>query len=358
MAWHGRAFWDADLWTFPVVALLQPQLGRCFTSYRAQTIAGAQRNAAARGYEGACWAWESAETGDEKVPAPMVHHQRHINACVALAQWWDYLITNDEAYFTEHGAPIIIESARYFASRVHFNAEAHRYELLHIKCPDEFAGIRDNNATTNYACVETLRLAQRACAHLGEEADPKWQDIIDHMWIPMDDINQRILEYEGFDEFGEYSSGKAKLKQADATLLVYPWNMPMSDTVKANTLAYYRELYTNDKIMMGSAIDGIVDCELNNADGAWAAFCDLLPHFRGPFLLASESPVNETLSFITGLGGLLQLVMMGFAGVRVTDAGLQHKPCVPEQLGGLQLHGVFYRGESSDIDYTAPIAAS
>lgn len=349
MGWHGRAFWDADLWTFPVIGLLHPDLGRCFTDYRVNTLAGAQRNAAARGYAGACWAWESAETGDEKVPAPMVHHQRHINACVALAQWWDRLISGDEAWFRGGGATVIVDSARYFASRVHWNDEAQRYELLHIKCPDEFAGIRDNNATTNYSCVATLRMAQQVCELIGDEPDPLWQRIIDHMWIPVDEANRRILEYEGFDEFNEYSRGLMKLKQADATLLVYPWAMPMDDDIKANTLAYYRNLYSDNKIMMASAIDGIVDCELGDADQAWSALCDLLPHFRGPFLLTSESPVNECISFITGIGGLLQLVVMGFAGLRITDDGLTVDGCLPEQADGMTITGAHFGGKPHQI---------
>jgi trehalose/maltose hydrolase-like predicted phosphorylase len=234
-AWHGRAFWDADLWTFPPVALLHPDLGRCMTAYRAETLAGAQRNAAGRGYAGACWAWESAESGDEKVPVPAVHHQRHINACVALAQWWDRLISGDEHYFRQHGAQIIIESAKYFASRVHFNKDEDRYELLHIKCPDENAGIRDNNATTNYSCVATLRMAHQACAIVGQEPDPHWQEIIDNMWIPYDPRHDRIIEYERFNAHGEYDDGRAHIKQADTTLLVYPWEMCPCRTVQNGT---------------------------------------------------------------------------------------------------------------------------
>jgi trehalose/maltose hydrolase-like predicted phosphorylase len=349
MNWHGRAFWDADLWTFPVIGLLQPDLGRCFTAYRVATLEGARRNAVSRSYRGACFAWESAETGDEKVPAPMVHHQRHINACVALAMEWDRRISGDEDFHRAGGADVIIGAAEYFVDRVFWNEDEERYELLHIKCPDEFAGIRDNNATTNYACTATLRMAQAACQRYGREADPRWQHIIDHMWIPMDKAEDRILEYEGFDEFGEYSSGKAHLKQADATLLVYPWEMPMSESCKANTLSWYRGLYDENKIMMASAIDGIVDCELGDTEAAWSAFCDLLPHFRGPFLHVSERPTNECLSFITGLGGLLQLAVMGFGGLRIDEDGLRVQGCLPAAVGGMRVHGVHYAGIPQDL---------
>jgi hypothetical protein len=96
--------------------------------------------------------------------------------------------------------------------------------------------------------------------------------------------------------------------------------------------------------MMGSAIDGIVDCEIGDHQQAWASLCDLLPHVRGPFMLVSEQPINECLSFITGIGGLLQLIMNGFAGLRLHEDGMKFKPCLPPEVQGLTLHGLHFNG--------------
>ena len=43
----------------------------------------------------------------------------------------------------------------------------------------------------------------------------------------------------------------------------------MDDDLKARIVDYYRAHYPKNKIMMGSAIDGIIDCELGRYEQAW-----------------------------------------------------------------------------------------
>jgi trehalose/maltose hydrolase-like predicted phosphorylase len=341
-AWGGRVFWDADLWVFPPVALLQPSLARAIVQYRANTLDGARRNARAEGRSGACIAWESAETGDEKVPIPMFHHQRHVNSDAALAQWQYVLVSGDEAYLKAHGAEVILECARYWADRVQLNAETGRYEIRGVVGSDELAEIRDNNATTNYGAAKTLRLASRVARRIGADAPEDWERIADRLHIPRDAASGRILEYEGYR--GE------TIKQADAALLVYPYEMPMTDAEKADLVDFYRSRYPPGKIMMSSAFDGIVYCELGRRGEAWACWLDLLPHFHRPFFHVSEAPDNDVISFVTGLGGLLQLVMNGFAGIRIHDDGLQVDPLLPPGWNRMTLRGIHYGGVSFDLE--------
>jgi trehalose/maltose hydrolase-like predicted phosphorylase len=340
-AWGGHVFWDDDLRMFPGVCLLRPELGKCFAEYRHRTLAGAVRNAVAEGYDGAMIAWESAEFGDDTIPHLIYHHQHHVNSDVALTQWWYALIAGDEAYLREKGADVILQSARFWADFAVFNAEEDRYEIRLVCCADEIAGIRDNNAYTSYSAAWTLRLATRVAKRFGRACPKEWEVIADKIWIPFDDAAQRFIEYEGY-------AGET-IKQAGAALLVYPYEMPMPDAVKANTVDYYRQRYPEGNIMMAAAFDGIVDCELGRAGSGWDSFKKLLPHFREPYLLPSESPLNECVSFATGLGGLLQLVMMGFAGIRVRDECLSVTPCVPDELGTVAVRGLHYGGVSFDL---------
>ena len=340
-AWGGHAFWDGDLWMFPALCLLNPGLAKGFIEYRAQTLTGAQRNAQADGRDGACMAWESAEFGDCVIPHLIFHHQHHVNSDVALAQWWFWKISGDDTWFREKGAHLIIESAKFWASRVTYRAERDRYEIRQVCCADEFAGVQDNNAYTNYSAVKTLELAMAASDFLGQEFPPQWREMAAKMWIPYDDANQNIFEYEGY-------AGQT-IKQADTALLVYPYEMPMSDGMKSNIVDYYRTKYPEGYIMMASAFDGIVDCELDRPELGWESLLKLLPHFREPFLLASESPANECISFMTGLGGFLQLILMGFAGIRIRDDGLQVQPRLPRAFDRMVIHALHYNGIRFDL---------
>jgi len=208
---------------------------------------------------------------------------------------------------------------------------------------DECAWLRNNSLTTNWGAAVTLRLAARLAERFGlAEPVERWRRIADRMFLPFDEAGQRWLEFEGYDG--------GPIDQADTVLAIYPYEMPMSPAVKANTVDYYRARYRPDKIMMCSAMDGVVDCELGRRESAWASLIDLVPHFRRPFLLVSEKTVNETLSFATGIGGFLQLVVMGFGGIRIHDDGLQVTPLLPEPIGTMVLRGIHYGGTSFDLE--------
>ncbi len=85
--------------------------------YRFKTLGQAKKNAAAHGYQGAEYAWESADTGKEMVGAEFAK-ERHITADVGWAAWQYYLWTGDKSYLKNEGWPILQAYADYWLSRV------------------------------------------------------------------------------------------------------------------------------------------------------------------------------------------------------------------------------------------------
>ena len=271
-AYCNRIFHDCEIWTYPPILLFHPILGRSYMDYRYNTIDGARRNALANGMNGIQIAWESAESGDEAVSSLPYSHQRHINSDVALAQWQYFLVTGDMDFLRKQGSKIICQSADFWVSRSIYNAEADRYEIRNVCCVDESAFNADNNALTNYSAKKNLLMALEICKMLDLPCNPQWQTVADKLWIPFDEKRNVILQHDRYN--GE------RINQADATLTVYPWEMPMSDERKFNTVEYYRTKYIDHKIMMGSSIDGIIDCELGRGESSWATMLDLLPYHR------------------------------------------------------------------------------
>ncbi len=342
-AWKGHLFHDGEAWTFPPLLLLHPELARNYVNYRYRTLPGARRNAAAYGMAGAQYAWESAEFGDESIPGLVYMNQHQINSCVALAQWQFYLVSGDRGFLERQGAEILFANADFWVSRATYNAERDRYEIRQVCCPDEWACLQDNNAMTNYSAKATLEIAARVAGMLGRPADPRWLAVAEKLWVPIDEGGKHILEYEGY-------AGQP-IKQADATLVIYPLEMPLPEEIRRGTVEYYRVRYGDQKIMMGSAIDGVIDCEVGNPESSWEAFLDLLQHFRGDFLLASESPFNETISLLTGMCGMLQLIIMGWGGVRIHEDGLAAASHLPKAIPWMKLKGLHYGGECFDLEY-------
>lgn len=341
--WDGTVFWDTELWTLPVYALFRPDLALACARYRVATLPGALANARERGEAGARWAWQSAASGRECCTRAVFQEERHIVSCVARGQWLAALAAGDRAYLLGPGLTVIRESAAYWAGRARRDDDG-TWHIRGVCGADEDAGIVDDNAMTNCGAAWTLRLAERLCREAGQAADPRWREIADGLVIPYD------AERGVFKQMATWRHGQT-IKQADAVLLAYPWNHPMDDATRARLVDYYRAHYpAANQIMMGLAMDGIVDCQLGRAENAWDCLRALLPHLRRPFLPAYESPDNENASFLTGLGGLLQLVCMGFAGLRITDdEELEVRPCLPPALGRLRLVGIHHQGRERTI---------
>ena len=115
LGYNGHVFWDTDLWMFPALLVLHPDLAQSLIEYRFQRLEAARRNAFALGFKGAMFPWESAETGVEETPVwalsgPFEHH---ITACVGIAAWNYYCVTQDKNWLREKGWPILKETAAF-----------------------------------------------------------------------------------------------------------------------------------------------------------------------------------------------------------------------------------------------------
>ncbi len=98
LGYNGHVFWDTELWMYPALLVLHPEIAKSMVEYRYQRLDAAKRNAFSKGFKGAMFPWESAETGVEETPVwalsgPFEHH---ITACVAIAAWNYYCVTQDK----------------------------------------------------------------------------------------------------------------------------------------------------------------------------------------------------------------------------------------------------------------------
>ena len=168
LGYNGHVFWDTDLWMFPAMLVLHPEMAKSLVEYRFQRLEAARRNAFNHGYKGAMFPWESAETGVEETPVwalsgPFEHH---ITACVALAAWNYYCVTQDKNWLREKGWPLLKETADFWASRVERNGPG-KYDIKNVVAADEWAENVDNNAFTNAAAKANLQFATEAARLLG-----------------------------------------------------------------------------------------------------------------------------------------------------------------------------------------------
>ncbi|XP_023578636.1 protein-glucosylgalactosylhydroxylysine glucosidase isoform X4 [Octodon degus] len=127
----GHVFWDQDLWMFPNILLFHPEAARALLEYRVRTLRGALENAQALSYQGAKFAWESADSGLEVCPEDIYGAQEvHINGAVVLAFQLYYHATQDLQLFQEAGGWDVVSAvAEFWCSRVEWNAEEKKFHL-------------------------------------------------------------------------------------------------------------------------------------------------------------------------------------------------------------------------------------
>ncbi|MFO7167899.1 MAG: glycosyl hydrolase family 65 protein [Chloroflexota bacterium] len=329
----GHIFWDADIWIYPAVLLTHPELAQSCVEYRCDRLEGARAKARQYGYAGAMFPWESDDLGVETTPswAPCGQYEQHITACVAIAAWQWWQATGDLVWLRERGWPLLRDCANFWASRVTPQPDPERldpqqvYHIRDVQAADEYAIHVDDNAWTNASAARCLQLAARAAALIGETAPPLWEHVAERMYLPFDPERRITLEYEGYTD--------AIIKQADVVLLTYPLEWPLPADVAANNARYYATRVDADH---GPAMTYAIHAILAAAAGDRALLSEYLrrsyePNLRPPFLSFSETPDQDYCTFVTGAGGLLQALLFGCCGARLTDEGLAfpHPPTLP-----------------------------
>jgi len=335
LGYNGHVFWDTDLWMFPAVLVLHPAIAKSMVEYRYQRLEAAKRNAFSKGYKGAMYPWESAETGVEETPVwalsgPFEHH---ITGCVAIAAWNYYCVTQDKNWLREKGWPILSATADFWASRVERNGPG-MYDIKNVVAADEWAENVDNNAFTNAAAKANLQFATEAAKLLGISPDPDWTKVADN--IPILKMDNGVTR-----EHATYNG--EGIKQADVNLLSYPLKQ-VSDPIQIRKdLEYYESRVPNEGTpAMTQAIFTLLYARLGNKEKAWHWFKDAyLPNLNPPFRVVAETKGGTNPYFATGAGGVLQSVLMGFGGLEITPKGIiQVKSVLPPGWKSLTLTGI------------------
>jgi len=335
LGYNGHVFWDTELWMYPAVLLLHPEIAKSMVEYRFQRLEAAKRNAFSKGYKGAMYPWESAETGVEETPVwalsgPFEHH---ITACVAIAAWNYYCVTQDKNWLREKGWPILSATADFWASRVERNGTG-KYDIKNVVAADEWAENVDNNAFTNAAAKANLQFATEAAKLLNITADPDWMNVANNIPIlKMEDgVTREHAAYKG-----------EGIKQADVNLLAYPLKQITDPTQIKKDLEYYESRVPNEGTpAMTQAIFTLLYARLGNKEKAYHWFKDAyLPNLNSPFRVIAETKGGTNPYFATGAGGILQSVMMGFGGLEITPKGIiQIKSVLPKNWKSLTLTGI------------------
>ncbi len=345
--YNGHIFWDAETWMYPSLLAQHPSLAAGINAYRYQRLGAAEQHAAATGYQGARYPWESALDGTEQIPPPVSVnseglYEQHITADIALAQWQYYLATGDRSWLAGRGWPVLSKAAAFWASRVTRGSDG-KYHIDHITGPDEENPDVNDEAYTNVAAATTLAIATRAAHALGMSAPARWSQIAANMFVPFDPTLGIHPEFDGY-------QGQL-VKQADVTLMQYPWNYPMPARVAGNDIDYYVPRTDPGGPSMSDAVNTIDSAALGTPGCSSYVYTErsYQPFIRDVFDQFSETKTGGAFTFMTGIGGFLQEFLYGYSGLRFDASAVQLRPSLTSQLGGLVLRNLRWRGRTFTV---------
>ncbi|HNG89264.1 MAG TPA: glycoside hydrolase family 65 protein, partial [Saprospiraceae bacterium] len=334
LGYNGHVFWDTELWMYPPLLLLHPEMARSLLEFRFRLLDQAKQNAFSHGYQGAMYPWESTTTGQEETPvwALTGPFQHHISGDVAWAAWQYYLVTHDKGWLRERGWPMLREVADFWASRVERNGPG-RYDILNVIGANEWQENIDNNAFTNGMAITSLRYATDAALELGLVPNPDWAHVADN--IP-------ILKFaDGTTRENATYNGET-IKQADVNLLAYPLKVITDPAQVKRDLDYYEPRMAADGPAMGNAILTVSAARGGHSERAYDLWKkSYQPNRVPPFGVLSECAGGTNPYFATGAGGFLQATLMGFGGLDITPQGIvQMKTKLPKAWKGMTMTGI------------------
>jgi trehalose/maltose hydrolase-like predicted phosphorylase len=343
--YNGHVFWDSETWMYPSLLATEPAIAEQSLQYRVDRLEAAYKYAADTGWSGARYPWESALSGGEDTPtwANTGLWEIHVSADISLAMWQYWLATGDRTWLATEGWPVLRGIADFWVSRATRNSDG-SYSINTVIPPDEYVEQVNDSVYTNVGARDALRFATQAAALLGQHARPQWTRVAGGLRILFDSNLGIHPEYAGY-------PGDA-VKQADVTLLSYPWENPQPRSVTQADLEFYVPRTDPGGPSMTDAIHSIVTSELGIPGCAAFSFTrrSIDPFMRPPYDQFSEARTGGAFTFTTGAGGFLQEFLYGYTGFRWRGDRIRLDPSLPPQLTGVTAAALHWHGRVLRVD--------
>ena len=374
--YKGHSFWDTEIFILPYFILTQPEAARKLVEYRYLGLQAARKKAEERGYRGAMYPWEAAWADDgettpvlgaadivtgEPIPILTGLLEQHITADVAFGLWLYYTATGDRDLMDRYGWEMLLETARFWASRAEWKEAAQRYEICDVIGPDEYKDHVDNNAYTNYMAAFNMRLGLRTMDLLDSEGGPaagrlraqfdfpalreELRRVLDRLYLPCPNEDGIIPQFDGYFDlkhidlapyrnagsvgsiYNDYNQEQICTfqvhKQADTVVLLMLMEDLFPDEIRKTNYDFYEARTLHDSSLSKST-HCVLAADLGESETAYRFFEGCGEVDFGPNMRTSDAGIHTA-----SMGGIWQCAVYGFGGVRVSGEALHMAPKLP-----------------------------
>jgi hypothetical glycosyl hydrolase len=377
--YKGHSFWDTEIFMLPFFTFSQPSIARSLVEYRYNTINGARNKAKENGYKGAMYPWESAWADDGEVTpvwgaADIITGkstkiwsgfiEQHITSDISFAIWQYYHVTGDEQFMDNYGYEILLDTGIFWASRLQWNEGKKQFHINEVIGPDEYKEHINNDAFTNYTaywCIENaihyyhllkkekpgifnrlneLLNLENEVKGLEEKLpliylpQPNDNNVIpqDDTYLTLKDID--LTKYKKQEHVGsiflDYSLSQVNQmqvsKQASVVMLMYLLEHKFSPEIKQANYNYYEARTLHDSSLSLST-HAVLANDLGNSELSFNLYRQAAAIDLGTNMKSSDHGIHSA-----SLGGVWQIIVCGFGGVRLVGGKLRIEPKLPNEI--------------------------
>ncbi|MBN1899501.1 MAG: glycoside hydrolase family 65 protein [Spirochaetes bacterium] len=369
--YRGHIFWDTEIFLLPFYIYTQPVIAKNLLMYRYNRLNQARSNAALRGYKGAMFPWESADSGKEETPSwykdengeikrvTTGDFEHHITSDVAYAVYYYFIMTQDFEFMLKQGLEILFETARFWESRMVWNKKKDRLEIRHVTGPDEYHDDVHNNAFTNLMARWNLQTAYKVFRIFNkafpEELDKitgkikltkketdGWRKKIPKVYIPYSKKENVLEEFEGYFRkkrlrVVRYDKHNFPIpprnildlektqfsKQPDVIMVLYLLGNKFDIKFKKSNFEFY-EKRTLHGSSLSPSLFAVAASEIGETEKAYRFLTTSINLDLKDIYRNTHEGIHAA-----NLGGSWQAVINGFAGVRAKEEYLLINPHLP-----------------------------
>lgn len=371
----GSTYWDTEAYCiYFYLGTKQPHIARSLLEYRFNQLERAKENSKKLGTRGALYPMVTMNGEECHNEWEITFEEIHRNCAItyAIRNYTEY--TGDDSYLFEKGLDVLVETSRYWVSRVNYNAQRDVYMILGVTGPNEYENNVNNNWYTNRMVkwsleytVKSLFMAKEkqknlfynACKRLDLSSDEldAFKSIANKIYLPENKELGIFLQQDGYMDKEqklvlELSADDLPLnknwswdrilrscfiKQADVLQGLWFLNDQYTKEEKTRNFDFY-EPRTVHESSLSPCVHSIIASEIGREEKAYELY------LRTARLdLDNYNKDTEDGLHITSMAGSWMSIIHGFGGVRVINGEICLAPFKPKDWEEYSFH-LFFRG--------------
>jgi maltose phosphorylase len=352
--YSGWTFWDSETYCLPFYIFNNPKAAKNLLMYRYNTLPQAKERSIEQGCLGACYPMVTIDGTESCGVWQHGNLEIHVTAAVAYGVWHYVRNTGDEEFLKKYGIEMLVETARYFASRGGWSPKTGEFGLYGVMGPDEFHMMVHNNTYTNYMVKKnfyyTIEMVEKYGYDVPAEELAAWKSMADKMRISYDPETKLFEQHDGYFDLPEYDVKSMDpdkvpiykywaydsifrvnmLKQPDVVLMQFFYSKDFTLEEKKANFEYYERRCSHES-SLSPAVHSIMAAEIGDLEMAeeymaYGSRVDIDDYNRN---------THQGLH-VTSMAAAWMNIVYGFGGMRSDGEKLTFAPKIPKKWTGYE----------------------